>query len=75
MAGRILLVRKINRLGFDSASVLTAHYSAYGTVEHVFVPRSRSAELACAYEPGGNPKILYTKYRKIPKYMNICEHM
>lgn len=41
-AGRILLARKINRLGFNSAAVLTEHYSAYGHVEHVFVPRSRS---------------------------------
>jgi hypothetical protein len=50
-AGRILLARKINRLGFDSAAVLTAHYSTYGCVEHVFVPRSRSVARSQSNRP------------------------
>jgi len=50
-AGRILLVRKINRLGFDSSAVLTAHYSAYGQLEHVFVPRSRSVARSQSSRP------------------------
>jgi len=50
-AGRILLARKINRLGFDSAAVLADHYSTYGNVEHVFVPRSRSVARSQSNRP------------------------
>lgn len=50
-SGRILLVRKINHLGFDSAAVLTSHYTAYGSVEHVFVPRSRSVARSQSNRP------------------------
>lgn len=39
--GRVLLVRKINRLGFSSPDVLQAHYSWYGAVERVLVAHSR----------------------------------
>merc|ERR1740138_565311 len=33
--GKILIVRKINRLGFDSAEKLKAHFEQYGHVEKV----------------------------------------
>merc|ERR1719247_3449685 len=36
----VFLVRKINRLGFDSPKTLGAHYSRYGTVENVLVAHS-----------------------------------
>jgi len=36
----VLIVRKINRLGFESPNVLSAHFSSYGQVEHVFVAHS-----------------------------------
>jgi len=38
---RVLIARKINKLGFASDSVLHAHYSAYGEVERVLVAHSR----------------------------------
>lgn len=38
---RVLIVRKINRLGFASPQVLNEHYSWYGTVERVYVAHSR----------------------------------
>jgi hypothetical protein len=50
-AGRILFARKINHLGFDSAELLAAHFSAYGCVEHVFVPRSRSVARSQSNRP------------------------
>merc|ERR1719487_1921174 len=37
---RVVLVRKINRLGFESADVLKQHYSKYGTVDRVLVAHS-----------------------------------
>eukprot|EP00929_Paragymnodinium_shiwhaense_P072331 TRINITY_DN36714_c0_g1_i2.p1 TRINITY_DN36714_c0_g1~~TRINITY_DN36714_c0_g1_i2.p1 ORF type:complete len:416 (-),score=95.54 TRINITY_DN36714_c0_g1_i2:268-1515(-) len=40
-ADRVLLVRKINRLGFESDAILKDHYSFYGNVENVFVSHSR----------------------------------
>jgi len=40
-SGRIIIVRKINRLGFASPNVLTAHYSHFGTVDRVLVAHSR----------------------------------
>merc|ERR1719191_417058 len=33
--GKILIVRKINRLGFDSAEKLKAHFEQYGHVDKV----------------------------------------
>jgi len=38
---RVLIARKINRLGFASDSVLQTHYSSYGEVERVLVAHSR----------------------------------
>eukprot|EP00411_Alexandrium_monilatum_P022953 CAMPEP_0175224486 /NCGR_PEP_ID=MMETSP0093-20121207/21874_1 /TAXON_ID=311494 /ORGANISM="Alexandrium monilatum, Strain CCMP3105" /LENGTH=507 /DNA_ID=CAMNT_0016518125 /DNA_START=27 /DNA_END=1551 /DNA_ORIENTATION=+ len=40
-SGRILIVRKINRLGFASPELLKQHYSWYGNVERVLVAHSR----------------------------------
>lgn len=50
-SGRILLARRINRLGFDSADVLAAHFARYGRVAHVFVPRSRSVARSQSHRP------------------------
>lgn len=38
---RVLLVRKINRLGFDSPDILKHHFSWFGAVEHILVSHSR----------------------------------
>lgn len=40
-SNRVLIVRKINRLGFSSPTILKEHYSWYGTVENVLVAHSR----------------------------------
>jgi len=40
-SGRVLIVRKINRLGFASSAVLQEHFSWYGVVERVLVAHSR----------------------------------
>lgn len=39
-SSRIVLVRKINRLGFDSPKMLEDHYKNYGCVERVLVAHS-----------------------------------
>lgn len=39
-SSRILLLRKINRLGFDSPRMLEDHYKNYGHVERVLVAHS-----------------------------------
>lgn len=38
---RVLILRKINRLGFNSQAVLLQHFSWYGVVERVLVAHSR----------------------------------
>lgn len=50
-SGCILLARKINRLGFESAEILKAHYSSYGQVAQVFVPHSRSVAKSQSHRP------------------------
>mmetsp|Transcript_33808 Transcript_33808/g.78169 ORF Transcript_33808/g.78169 Transcript_33808/m.78169 type:complete len:530 (-) Transcript_33808:301-1890(-) len=40
-SNRVLIVRKINRLGFSSPTILKEHFSWYGTVENVLVAHSR----------------------------------
>mmetsp|Transcript_62288 Transcript_62288/g.100810 ORF Transcript_62288/g.100810 Transcript_62288/m.100810 type:complete len:558 (-) Transcript_62288:219-1892(-) len=40
-SSRVLIVRKINRLGFSSPTTLKEHYSWYGAVENVLVAHSR----------------------------------
>jgi len=55
-SGCVLIVRKINRLGFASASALEQHYSWYGRVERVLVAHSRvklSGAAAAAASSGG----------------------
>lgn len=40
-ASKILIVRRINRLGLDSAAMLKSHFSQYGVVDQIFVSHSR----------------------------------
>lgn len=40
-SNRILIVRRINRLGFESPTFLEKHFSEYGKVSRVFVAHSR----------------------------------
>lgn len=40
-SSRVLIVRKINRLGFGSPAILKEHFSWYGNVEQVLVAHSR----------------------------------
>eukprot|EP00931_Biecheleriopsis_adriatica_P042547 TRINITY_DN2425_c0_g1_i1.p1 TRINITY_DN2425_c0_g1~~TRINITY_DN2425_c0_g1_i1.p1 ORF type:complete len:545 (-),score=142.69 TRINITY_DN2425_c0_g1_i1:440-2074(-) len=40
-SNRVLIVRKINRLGFASPNILKEHFAWYGTVENVLVAHSR----------------------------------
>lgn len=40
--GRALMVRKINRLGFESAALLQDHFSKFGTVERTMVSHTRA---------------------------------
>jgi hypothetical protein len=56
-AERVVLVRKINRLGFDSPAALEAHYSRYGTVERILVAhshvKSQNRRIAARLRPSG----------------------
>jgi len=52
--GRVLIVRKINRLGFASQAVLHEHFSWYGTVERILVAHSRVKSTSAA-DKGGSP--------------------
>lgn len=47
-SGRVLIVRKINRLGFASQAVLHEHFSWYGVVERVLVAHSRVKSTSAA---------------------------
>merc|ERR1719453_470202 len=42
---RVLMVRKINRLGLDSPALLEAYFSKFGVVERVMVSHSRAKSL------------------------------
>jgi hypothetical protein len=42
---RVILVRKINRLGLESSQVLEAYFSAFGAVERVMVSHSRAKSM------------------------------
>mmetsp|Transcript_21148 Transcript_21148/g.58638 ORF Transcript_21148/g.58638 Transcript_21148/m.58638 type:complete len:569 (-) Transcript_21148:271-1977(-) len=53
-SGRILIVRKINRLGFSSPELLEKHYTWYGTVERVLVAHSRVKSSSVAVQAGSN---------------------
>lgn len=44
---RIILIRKISKLGFDSAPILEAHYSYFGKVEKVLVAHSHVKPQHC----------------------------
>jgi hypothetical protein len=53
-SGRVLIVRKINRLGFASQAVLLEHFSWYGVVERVLVAHSRVKSTSAA-DKGASP--------------------
>lgn len=50
---RIVLTRKINRLGFESAQALTAYFSQYGEVDRVLVAHCHSKSRTLHYRPSG----------------------
>jgi len=52
-SNRVFIVRKINRLGFASETLLLGHFSWYGVVERVLVAHSR-AKRVCASTGGGS---------------------
>lgn len=43
-SGLVLMVRKINRLGFDSAAAIEAHFSKFGKIERVMVSHTRDKQ-------------------------------
>merc|ERR1719492_723066 len=53
-SGRVLIVRKINRLGFASQAILHEHFSWYGVVERVLVAHSRVKSTSAA-DKGASP--------------------
>jgi hypothetical protein len=53
-SGRVLIVRKINRLGFASQAALLEHFSWYGVVERVLVAHSRVKSTSAA-DKGASP--------------------
>lgn len=61
---RVLIVRKINRIGFKSPGVLQAHYSKYGPVEQVRVShsyvKSTNRRFAARLRPSGLGFIVMT---------------
>jgi len=50
---RILLTRKINRLGFQSAQVLETYFAQYGTVSHVLVSHCYAKSRNLRFRPSG----------------------
>jgi hypothetical protein len=59
--GRVLIVRKINRLGFASQAVLLDHFSWYGVVERVLVAHSRVKSTSAADK--GAPTVVSSRLR------------
>jgi len=54
-SGRVLIVRKINRLGFASQAILHEHFSWYGIVERVLVAHSRVKSTCAGGDKGASP--------------------
>jgi hypothetical protein len=51
-AKRIVVVRKIHRLGMDSAQLVHSHFSQYGEVSHVLVPPPKMKPSKRLRDPG-----------------------
>jgi hypothetical protein len=62
---RVVLVRKINRLGFQSPAVLESHYSSYGKVERILVAhshvKSQNRRFAARLRPSGLGFVVMSK--------------
>mmetsp|Transcript_35818 Transcript_35818/g.66782 ORF Transcript_35818/g.66782 Transcript_35818/m.66782 type:complete len:587 (+) Transcript_35818:103-1863(+) len=62
---QVVLVRKINRLGFESPAALRAHYSKYGKVERVLVAhshvKSQNRRFAARLRPSGLGFVVMSK--------------
>mmetsp|Transcript_108857 Transcript_108857/g.209167 ORF Transcript_108857/g.209167 Transcript_108857/m.209167 type:complete len:581 (+) Transcript_108857:99-1841(+) len=62
---KVVLVRKINRLGFESPAALRTHYSKYGKVEKVLVAhshvKSQNRRFAARLRPSGLGFVVMSK--------------
>lgn len=74
---RILLVRKINRLGFEAPTILKCHYSHYGAVDRVLVAQSHVKSptrpgLACL-RPSGLGFVVMVSSEDAQKVLSLGE--
>jgi len=76
--GRIVLIRKISKLGFDSARMLEAHYSRYGKVEKVLVAHSHVKPQHCGQgmrlRPSGLGFVVMSSTREVEGILAGGEH-
>lgn len=60
---KLLVVRKINRLGFNSANLLTEHYGRYGTVSNVLLSNNHEKQASAPFpvrlRPSGIGYVLF----------------
>lgn len=62
---RILLTRKTNRLGFDSAQALEEHFSKYGKVYRVLVAHCHAKSRSLHYRPSGLGFVVMTTAEEV----------
>jgi RNA recognition motif-containing protein len=76
-AERVLLVRKINRLGLDSAAILKAHFSQFGEVDRIMVSHSRAKSIfgrgEARVRPAGLGFLLMTKPEDVEAVLRAGE--
>jgi hypothetical protein len=61
----VVQVRKINRLGFDSAQVLKAHFCKYGSVDRVLVSHCYAKARNLRFRPSGLGFVVMTKPEEV----------
>jgi hypothetical protein len=76
--GRIVLIRKISKLGFDSAPILEKHYSRFGKVEKVLVAHSHVKPQHCGQgvrlRPSGLGFVVMSQPQQVEAILAAGEH-
>jgi len=78
---RIVQVRKINRLGFQSVEVLEEHFTKYGKVDRVLVSHCYAKTRNLRYRPSGLGFVVMSEPAEVQKILaegpelQICREM
>jgi hypothetical protein len=69
----ILMIRHVQRLGFDSAEILRVHYNRYGTVVKVLLSNRHEKQASARLRPSGIALVLMQNPEDVANVLKVGE--